>query len=317
MASSSRMGDRKPMKGTVAWWDGRWVAADRVSLPMLSPSLGRGLAVFEVLEVCPAPDRPAVFRLPDHVERLFHSARSLGLVLPHSAEELVEAVLRTVRRNRIHRGVVKILAAYAVADFGLVPRDPRATVAVFAAEMADAYGSSPNTLSSPARLGLVAVRKLDPDTMDVSAKITGHYVNAWRARREAVDRGFDEALLLDRRGCVAEAPLSNVFFLIGGRLVTPRVGPALAGITRDSVLEVLRALSLPCEETDILPDQARSAEEAFLTGTTIGVRPVLSVDGQRLGTACPGRVTTRVAEAFEAARKGRDPRFHRWLMWVK
>jgi len=322
-----------------AWIDGQFVPQDEAKVPILSHSFSRGSAIFEVMEVVvdkgEAPDtggsgtgsRRALFRLDAHVERFFRSAALLHMPLPLGKGELVKAVKETVRENAAAAGGVKFYGYYAAPDLGLIPQEPCAHVAVFCFDLSEALGGSgPPTPGAPgqaggqpgrpATAGISTVRKLSPEAAAIQAKAAGYYVNAFLARREAVEKGYDDAIMIDRTGHVAEGPLSNVFFVSDGTLKTPRLRNALAGITRDSVIEVVRGMGLALEEADITPEQAISAEEAFYTGTIIRVKPIRSIEGKSLGASCPGPITRKVQAAVDAAHEGRDPRYRHWLTHV-
>ena len=298
-----------------AWISGQFVEWEAAKLSILSPSFGRGIAVFEILDVVQASRRTAVFRLDAHLDRLCASAELLHLTMPYDRDRLRRAVLETVRENNVSRGVVKLFAYYAEPDFGLIPHDPRIAVAMFAADFPTAYGKTQAELAVPCTVGISPYRKLDARTVAVHAKATGNYVNSFLARWDARHKGYDDALLLDCNGLIAEGSLSNVFFVKAGKVLTPRLDSALAGITRDSVIAITTSLELPLQERDITVEEAVSADEVFLTGSTVHVRAVRAIDGQDVGRSCPGPVTARIGSALADAIEGRDARYRQWLSY--
>ncbi|KPK84103.1 MAG: hypothetical protein AMJ81_06495 [Phycisphaerae bacterium SM23_33] len=142
-------------------------------------------------------------------------------------------------------------------------------------------------------------------------------MNAFLARWEAVRKGYDDAIMLDEAGCVAEGPLSNIFFVRDATVSTPKLNNALAGVTRDSVIEIARAMGLTCVEADITSEQAASADEAFYTGSVVRIKPIRAIEGRSLGASCPGPVTRKIQAAFDSAYEGRDVRYRKWLTHVQ
>ena len=299
-----------------AWIDGDFVPQEEAKVPILCHSFSRGSAIFEVVDVAAAPEGPALFRIDAHVDRFFASAELLHMSLPLGKAELVEAVKKTARANGVAAGAVKFFGYHALPELGLIPEELQAHVAIFCFDLAGLPGKG---RAGPAELvtaGISTVRKLSPSAVAVQAKVAGHYVNAFLARWEAVQRGYDDAIMLDESGCVVEGPLSNVFFGIDGGLVTPRLSSALAGITRDSVIEIARATGLPFAEADITSERATSADEAFFTGSVARVKPIRAIEGKGLGDRCPGPITEQIQRALDDAYEGRDPRYRKWLTYV-
>ena len=293
-----------------AWIDGALVPREEARTPILSHGFSRGSAIFEVLDVVALPEGPALFRVDAHMDRLLGSAELMHMSLPLTKGELVQAVKSTVRANGLGAGAVKLFAYWAMPELGLIPADPRVSIAVFCFDLPEVLGDDP---FRPVSAGISNVRKLSPGTVAVQAKVAGHYVNAFLARWQAVARGHDDAILLDESGHVVEGPLSNVFCASGGALVTPKLSDALAGITRDSVIEVARGMGLPVAEADVTAEQAASADEAFYTGSVVRVRPIRAIEGRDLGDRCPGPITEDVRRALDDAYEGRDGRYLKWL----
>jgi branched-chain amino acid aminotransferase len=297
-----------------AWLNGNLVPAESVTVPLLCHSFSRGSGIFEVMDLASTARGPALFRLEAHVARLESSAGLLHMKLPFSKDEIRSAVLETVRANVVTSGAVKFFAYYGGVEFGLVPDSPDVSVAVFTYD--PHAGGRTADRRGPVAAGISTVRKVSPQAAAVHAKACGHYVNAYLAKWEVMQRGCDDCIMLDGGGHVAEGSLANVFFVSGGRVITPQLRNALPGITRDSVMEVIRGLGIAVEEADITPEEALAADEAFYTGSVIRVKPIASIEGEALGDECPGPVTARISSALDDAYEGRSPEYEKWLTYV-
>lgn len=298
-----------------AWVNGKMIPQEEATVPILSHSMSRGSAIFEVLDLVPTARGPAIFRAAAHTDRLFGSAECLHMVMPVTRAELIDAMKQAVRANGLVDGGIKVFAYLSQVAYDLMPRSPRMDVAVFCYEFAHTFGLSREQFSRPITAGVSSIRKLKPSTVPVHAKAAGYYVNGMLARWEARQRGFDDAILLDDAGNAAEAPVSSLFVVKNGSVLTPRLDNVLAGITRDSVIQVTRDLGIPLEETDIPAADLAAVDEAFFTGTHIRVQPIRSIDARQMDP-CPGPLTAHVQKAFEEAYGGRNPRYGSWLDYV-
>ena len=302
------------------WHDGHFVAWRDATVHVLAQSLQRGSLAFDYLSVYETPRGSAAFRLRDHVERLATTCRIVGLPLGYTVETLVDAAAETVRRNPGAKSV-KISALIPSVEVELVPQDER--VSVFIA----AYDSGPDIIArNPGEyrrrdvLSLKIEREKSARREDIlppHAKVAGNYTAAmtakWRARRE----GFDDVVLLDQSGYVTEGPTANLFLVdADGRLATPPANKVLLGITRDSVIQLAQANDIDCTERDVTPDELTVAAEVFLTGTSVGVWPVLRVDGSAVANAAVGPLTTRLRDRYRAVVGGEDPDFEHWLHYI-
>ena len=299
-----------------AWVNGNLVPEEEATVPLLSHSFSRGSAIFEVLDVTETPRGAALFRADAHIDRFFNSAEALGMPLPVSREELLDILKDTVRANALSSGGVKFFAYYAMPQIMLIPKDQPVHLAVFCFELPSVFGSNCDVVGRTVTAGISAIRKLSPKSIPVHAKACGFYVGGLVAMAEAHRKGYDDAIMLDERGFVAEGPLTNVFFVTDGVVRTPKLRNVLPGITRDSVIQIAKHLDLPLEETDILPGQAVAADEAFYTGSVIRVWPIRSIDGNAIGQACPGPITSKILSAINDAYAGADSRYELWLSYV-
>ena len=284
---------------------------------MLSHSLQRGSLIFDYMSVYETPRGPSVFRMPEHVARLLHSAELVGLPLALDARAIEAAILATVRANP-GATAVKVSAYLPSIEVDVVPLDPHVAVAIAAYDpQSDINAGKPNKPHRPATLKIwieKAVRNRREDIVPPQAKVSGNYTSPMQAKWNARRAGYDEILLVDEDGYVAEGPTTNVFLVDGqGVLATPPEEKVLHGVTRSSILELARAEGLVTEERRIHPEALASAEEVFLTGTTAGVWPVESVDGGKIKRGAPGPVSARLAQRFRSVTRGEDPAFAHWL----
>jgi branched-chain amino acid aminotransferase len=303
------------MKATdYVWLDGRMVPWADAQVHVLTHTLHYGLGVFEGIRCYQCADgRSAVFRLREHVDRLFGSAHVVGMPMPFTREEIHEACLATVRANKLKECYIRPLAFLGDGEMGLAAR-PATRVAIAAWPWGAYLGD--DGMQRGVRLKTSSFARFHPNTMLTKAKVVGHYVNSILAAREARDAGYDESLLLDVDGYVSEASGENIFIVRNGVVKTTSLPTVLEGVTRDAVLTMLRDMQIPCREERFTRDEVYLADEAFFTGTAAEVTPVREVDDRRVGTGEPGPVTRRLQERFFAAVQGKDSQRQSWLAYV-
>lgn len=304
------------------WLDGElrpWAAA---TVHVLSHSLQRGSLVFDYMSVHDTPRGAAVFRLTPHVERFFHSCALMGLPVSQSSEVLHDAIRATVRANPGAKAV-KISAYFASIEIDVVPIDTHVTIAIAAYDpKADINDRLPRpSPPKPQHLKLWIEKERAnrrEDILSPQAKVSANYASPMTAKARAKASGYDEIILVDEDGFLAEGPTTNLFLVDAkGELLTPSAAKVLHGVTRSSILELAKAEGILCRETQLPPDALLGASEAFLTGTSAGVWPVESVDGSELGDVCPGPISTRLRDRFRRAASGEDPEFVHWLTLVE
>ena len=302
------------------WLDGEFVDWQDATVHVLSHSLQRGSLIFDYMSVHETPRGPALFRMPEHVERLLASAALVGLPLERGAAEIEAAIVETVRRNP-GATAVKASAFLPSIEVDVVPADSRVSLAIAAYDPRhDILDQQEGAYRAPetARLWIEkSVKNRRPDILAPQAKVAANYASPmlakWKARRE----GYDDILLVDAEGCIAEGPTSNVFLVDReGVLVTPSEETVLLGVTRRTVLEIAGAEGITVREARVRPDEILDAREVFLTGTTAGVWPVASVDGRPVGEQSPGPISVLLRARFRAVVAGEDPRFADWLRHV-
>jgi branched-chain amino acid aminotransferase len=297
------------------WLNGRFVPWREATVHMMCHSFARGSAIFEVISFHATPAGAAVFRLPDHVARLFRSAELLDLELPCDREALCRAVADTVRENQLTRGLIKVLGYYPQIALSIQPPQKRLDLAVFALDPDQDLSSPERPFAQGTTAGLARWRKLDPQTVPIEAKAAANYLNGMIARLGVQKRGFEEAIMLDTQGFIAEGATESVFLVKDGTLMTPSLGTVLDSITRRSILQAAPHLGLQSCEARLRPELLFEAEEIFFANTPSKVMPVRRLEDREL-TAVPGPVELKLAAFFDKVTAGQEPHFQDWLYLV-
>jgi len=303
------------------WIDGRLAPWDEATLHVLAHSVARGSLVFDYMSVHETPGGPAVFRVDDHVSRFLTSVELVGLPLERTAAELREACLASVRANPGAK-VVKLQAYLASIEVDVIPVDTHVTVAAAAydpwRDVLQRKAIPPARPPATLRIWIEKERhQRRPDILHPHAKVAANYTSPMAAKWAARRQGYDEVLLTDDEGNLAEGPTTNVFLVDrDGVLRTPPEQSVLLGITRRSILEIARTDGFRVVDEVSVPAAALAeSSEAFLTGTTAGVWPIASVDGHEL-PAAPGPISEALGKRFSEITGGRDPAFAHWLTHV-
>jgi len=303
------------------WIDGVLSPWQQATVHVLSHSLQRGSLVFDYMSVRETPRGPGVFRMDLHVARMLRSCELMGLPIGLGQEEIGRAIVETVRANP-GATAVKASAYFASVEVDVVPMNPRVTVAIAAydpqRDIIDRLPGEPPELKRSIRLWLEkkAHQRRD-DIVSPQAKVSANYASSMTAKALAQQQGFDEILLVDEDDHVAEGPTTNVFMVDArGGLITPPETNVLRGVTRQSIIELAKADGIDVREDVVTPDQLFEASEIFLTGTTAGVLPVESLDGQAVGEICPGPVAKTLYKHIRRVESGEEPAFEHWLTYV-
>jgi branched-chain amino acid aminotransferase len=294
------------------WMDGRLVDYDQANVHVLTHSLHYGLAVFEGMRCYQCDDgRSAIFRAREHIRRFFDSAHIVEMPLPFSQEEVLKACADTVRINHLAECYVRPIAFYGEGEMGLSARGNKVRVAIAAWPWGAYLGEE--GAAKGVRLKTSSFTRHHHNSLPPNAKLSGPYVNSILAGYEARRHGYDEALLLDVQGFVAEGSGENFFIVRDGAVRTPPLTSSLPGITRDSVIKILSDAGISVIEQLFPRDAVYIADEAFMTGTAAEVTPVRELDDRQIGDGKPGSVTRKVMEIFKAALHGNDARYKSWL----
>ncbi|HZO80941.1 MAG TPA: branched-chain amino acid transaminase [Candidatus Binataceae bacterium] len=297
------------------WIDGAMVPYDEANVHVLSHSLHYGLAVFEGMRCYKSDNgRSAIFRAREHIRRLFDSAHIVEMQIPFSHEEIVKACCDVVRVNRLEECYLRPLAFYGEGEMGLAARGNKVRVAIAGWPWGAYLGEE--GAKRGVRLKTSSFVRFHHNSLMPHAKASGHYANSILAGYEARRNGYDEALLLDVNGYVAEGSGENFFVVRDGVVRTPPLMSILPGITRDAVMKILRDMGITVLEQPFPRDAVYIADEAFMTGTAAEVTPVRELDDRVIGSGTPGPITLKVQEIFRAALHGRDARYRDWLHYV-
>jgi branched-chain amino acid aminotransferase len=278
-------------------------------------ALQYGTGVFEGMRSYATADGPAIFRLHDHLRRMEASAAHYEIGLPFSVEVMAQGALDVVRENKLEESYLRPIAFFDSFSFAVWPKECPIAVAIIAVPGQAYIASGPE---QGVRVMVSTTRRIDASTLPPHVKACGHYTNSVRAAQEALRKGFNDAILLNTRGDVAEGSGANLFLVKGGRLITNDVDASiLMGITRATVLHLARDLAIPIEIRRMTEADLESADEMFFSGTAVEVTPVREVDGRPVGDGKPGSVTKKLQSVFYEAVRGRLPQYHHWLSFVK
>lgn len=307
------------LKADKVWMDGKLVAWDEANVHVMTHALHYGLGVFEGIRAYRAKNgRLAIFRLREHIRRFLDSAHIIMLGIPYTEDQLVEACRELLRVHdaRFPNGAyLRPVAFMGDGAMGLGAQNPT-RVAITAWEWGSYLGDK--GVREGIRAKVSSFTRMHVNVNMVRGKISGQYVNSILAKREAVMAGYDEAILLDISGFVAEASGENVFCAgRGGVVRTPSLSsPILRGITRDTVIALLRDAGRQVEEVSFTRDALYIAKEVFFTGTAAEITPVREVDNRQVGDGKPGELTRYVQETYHRVVRGGEPRYEHWLTWV-
>jgi len=293
------------------WMDGDYVDWDEARVHILTPSIHYGWGVFEGIRAYETPDGgSAVFRLTDHMERLFRSAKIYHMEPPVSLEGAVKVTKDLVAMNGVPTCYIRPIVYLGYGEIGLNPLTSPVRMAIASWPWGAYLGEE--SFETGVRVKVSSWRRLDPNIIPPAAKATGQYLNSSLAKAEAVKAGYDEGILLNPNGYVTDGSGENVFLVRDGVLCTPPLAAGcLAGITRASILQIAEDEGIRVREGDLVRTDLYLADEAFFTGTAAEVVPIREVDDRVLGD--PGPITRRLQEVFTAATRGRDERYRDWL----
>jgi branched-chain amino acid aminotransferase len=291
------------------WMDGQLVDWDDAKINVLTHSLHYGCGVFEGVRAYKTSRGAAVFRLTDHIDRLFNSAKIFFIDIPFTRDQLVEATKQTVRENNLDACYIRPLVYLGYGEMGLNPLPCPVNVSIAVWPWGAYLGDE--GIKNGVRMMISSWQRHDPNAMPPAAKGTGMYINSSMAKIEAIKAGYDEAILLSPQGYVSECTGENIFIVKNGRIITPPVSAgALEGITQDSVMTIARDLGIECTTGNVLRSDLYTADEAFLSGTAAEVVPIRSVDDREIGD--PGPITRKIQEVFFAAVRGEVDRYKDW-----
>lgn len=291
------------------WMNGDLVDWDQAQVHVLTHTLHYGTGVFEGIRAYETADGPAIFRLTEHIERLFNSAKILGMTIPYTVDELIAATKATVASTGLPACYVRPLAYYGYGEMGLNTLPCQVDVAIACWPWGAYLGD--DAVAKGVRMKISSWTRHDHNTMPPAAKTVGNYVNSSLAKVEALNAGYEEAIMLAPNGLVAECTGENIFVSRNGIFLTPPISAgALEGITQNSVMRIAADLGINIRVDNIARSDLYIAEEAFVCGTAAEVSSVRSVDDREI--PCPGPKTVAIAEVYAKAVRGEDPRYRDW-----
>jgi branched-chain amino acid aminotransferase len=298
----------------VIWFDGKMVPWRDARIHVLTHTLHYGMGVFEGIRAYNTDNGTAIFRLPEHTTRLFNSAHIMRMTIPFSPEEINRACLEVVRENGLDSAYIRPVVFYGSEGMGLRADNLKTHVAIAAWEWGTYLGSE--GLDKGIRVRTSSYTRHHVNISMCKAKANGHYINSMLALQEAQDNGYDEALLLDIDGYVAEGTGENIFIVRKGVIYTPDRTSALEGITRDTIFQLASECDYSVEEKRITRDEVYISDEAFFTGTAAEVTPIRELDNRRIGNGSKGPVTGKLQTLYFDCVYGKNRQHIDWLSYV-
>jgi branched-chain amino acid aminotransferase len=303
-------------KADSIWFNGELVPWDQAQVHVLSHVLHYGSSVFEGIRAYATPKGPAVFCLDQHLDRLYNGCKVYRMPVPFNKAQLRQAILDTVRVNKLESCYIRPLVFRGYGSIGVDPRACPVEVIVAAYEWGRYLG--PEAIEQGVDVGVSSWRRMAPDTLAPMSKIGGQYVNSQFIVMEAKDNGFVEGIALDVYGYVSEGSGENLFAILNGVIYTPPIGAsALQGITRMVVLQLAHDLGIEVREQNLLREFLYMADEVFFTGTAAEISPIRSIDHIQIGEGRRGPVTKALQDQFFGITSGQIPDRHGWLTYVE
>jgi branched-chain amino acid aminotransferase len=296
------------------WMDGRFVNWVDANVHVLTHSLHYGLAAFEGVRCYKGKTASAIFKLHEHVDRLFESAHIAMMQIPYDKKQVADAIVETVRVNKLDACYIRPLVYIGYGSMGVYPAENPIKLAIAAWKWGTYLGDE--ALANGMRARVSSFTRHHVNVSMTRGKISGYYVNSILAKREAKTDGYDEAILLDPEGYVSEGTGENIFIVRKGRIKTTPLTSILEGITRNAVIELAREQQIAVVEERFTRDEMYIADEVFVTGTAAELTPVREIDNRRIGTGKPGPITLALQKRFFSIVRGEDPTHESWLTRV-
>lgn len=294
--------------------DGKFVDWAEANVHILTHTLHYGLGVFEGIRCYKTPHGSAIFRLKEHVDRLFNSCHIMQIKPPYRREEISQVIIEAVKINNLEECYIRPIVYIGYGAMGVYPEDNPIRVAIAVWPWGAYLGEE--GIQRGIRLKISSFTRHHVNVSMTKTKTCGDYVNSILAKREAISSGYDEALLLDTNGYVAEGSGQNIFIARDGVLKTPPLISVLEGITRGSVIEIAEREKIPIREVNFTRDELYIADEVFLTGTAAEITPVKEVDGRVIGNGNPGPITRKLQDLFFKIVRGEDKSYNPWLTYI-
>ena len=293
------------------WMDGEMVPWREAKIHVLTHTLHYGMGVFEGVRAYKTPQGPAIFRLEDHTKRLFNSAKIMNMEIPFSQDVVNEAQKACIRENNLESAYLRPMAFYGSEGMGLRADNLQTHLMIAAWEWGAYLGD--DGINKGIRIKTSSFTRHHVNVSMCKAKANGHYINSMLALQEALHDGYDEAMLLDVDGFVAEGSGENLFIVREGQIFTPDLTSALDGITRNTLFVLAKELGYEIKEKRITRDEVYVSDEAFFTGTAAEVTPIREVDNRVIGDGTRGPITTKLQKAYFELVEGKSDKYQQWL----
>jgi branched-chain amino acid aminotransferase len=301
------------------WMDGKFINWNEANVHVLTHTLHYGLGLFEGIRCYKIQNGvqsgSAVFRLKEHIKRLFDSAHIFQLKIPYTQEEVINAVIETIKINHMVECYIRPLVYIGYGAMGIAPKDNPIRLAIAVWPWGSYLGE--DGVKNGIRVKTSSFIKGHVNSIMQRGKVTGYYATTQLAKKEALNMGLDEALLLDPEGFVAEGAGENIFIVRNGSIKTTSLTSILEGITRDSVITIAHDLGINITEERFTRDEIYISDEAFFTGTAAEVTPIKELDDRKIGKFCPGEITKKIQSIFFDAVWGKLEKYQDWLTFVK
>ena len=297
------------------WMNGRLVPFKNAKVHVLTHALHYSTSIFEGIRCYDTPNGSAIFRLPEHINRFFNSAKLYGMKIPYSKKQISDSIIKTVKTSKLKQCYIRPLAYYGYGTMGLTPLKNKVDVSISCWEWK--MGESKAGKFSGAKCKISKWIRIDSRSQPMQAKSAANYSNAALARVEALKAGYDEAIMLNNKGHVAEGSAENIFVIKNGRITTPPLSAdILNGITRDSAIQMIKADGKKISEKNITVNNLLSADEIFMTGTAAEVKSVTQVNRTKIGSGKIGPITKELQIAFMDVVMGKNKKFLPWLKFL-
>ena len=297
------------------WMNGKLVPFKNAKVHVLTHALHYSTSIFEGIRCYDTPEGSAIFRLPEHVDRFFNSAKMYSMKMPYSKKKISDAIVNTVKESKLKQCYIRPLAYYGYGTMGLTPTNNKVDVSISCWEWK--MGESKAGKFSGAKCKISKWIRIDSKSQPMQAKSAANYSNAALARMEALNAGYDEAIMLNNKGHVAEGSAENIFVVKNGKITTPPLdADILDGITRDSAIKLLKSNKIKVIEKNIKISDLLKADEIFMTGTAAEVKSVTRVDKTKIGNGKIGEVTKELQDSFMNTVMGKNKKFCSWLRFI-
>jgi len=297
------------------WMNGKLVPFKNAKVHVLTHALHYSTSIFEGIRCYDTPEGSAIFRLPEHVDRFFNSAKMYSMKMPYSNKKINDEIIKTVKANKLKQCYIRPLAYYGYGTMGLTPTNNKVDVSISCWEWK--MGESKAGKYSGAKCKISKWIRIDSRSQPMQAKSAANYSNAALARMEALNAGYDEAIMLNNKGHVAEGSAENIFVVKNEKITTPPLdADILDGITRDSAIKLLKSKKNKVVEKNLKINDLLKADEIFMTGTAAEVKSVTRVNKTKIGNGKIGDVTKELQESFMDTVMGKNKKFRSWLKFI-